>query len=89
MTKAEYENDRRIYKEYLAMKDRHDDMHGVSDAANDIRELDAKWKGVVEGRGLPPDFKSFANIHVHIPAADVFGRTACKVCGVPMLVVPE
>lgn len=32
----------RIYKLYLRMKDEEGDMHGVSDAANDIRVLEAQ-----------------------------------------------
>jgi hypothetical protein len=32
--------------DYLLMKVRHWDWHGVSDAANDLREMDASGKGV-------------------------------------------
>lgn len=50
MTKAEFENDKRIFHEYMEMKTRHGDMHGVSDAAIDLRELEATWKGICIGR---------------------------------------
>jgi hypothetical protein len=33
---------RRILKLYLRVKDQQEDMHGVSDAANDIREFDSR-----------------------------------------------
>ena len=38
MTPAEQ---RKIYVDYLIMKVQQSDWHGVSDAANDIREVDA------------------------------------------------
>ena len=38
MTPAEQ---RKIYVDYLLMKVQQSDWHGVSDAANDIRELEA------------------------------------------------
>ncbi len=38
MTPAEQ---RKIYVDYLIMKVQQSDWHGVSDAANDIRELEA------------------------------------------------
>lgn len=85
MTKSEYENDRRVYKEYLAMKDRHDDMHGVSDAANDIRELDARWKGTVEGRGSPPQLKIALEECRHASQPENPGF--CYKCGVPLIKV--
>ena len=36
--------DREILIQYLLMKVRQEDWHGVSDAANDLREMDAKEK---------------------------------------------
>ena len=36
--------DREILIAYLLMKVRQEDWHGVSDAANDLREMDAKDK---------------------------------------------
>ena len=36
--------DRKIMIDYLLMKVRHWDWHGVSDAANDLREMDAREK---------------------------------------------
>ena len=35
-------NDREILIAYLLMKAKQEDWHGVSDAANDLREMDAK-----------------------------------------------
>ena len=35
-------NDREILIAYLLMKAKREDWHGVSDAANDLREMDAK-----------------------------------------------
>ena len=35
---------REILIQYLLMKVRQEDWHGVSDAANDLREMDAKEK---------------------------------------------
>ena len=37
-------NDREILIAYLLMKAKQEDWHGVSDAANDLREMDAKDK---------------------------------------------
>ena len=34
--------DREILIDYLLMKARQEDWHGVSDAANDLREMDAR-----------------------------------------------
>jgi len=34
--------DREILIDYLMMKARQEDWHGMSDAANDLREMDAK-----------------------------------------------
>jgi len=36
--------DREILIDYLLMKARQEDWHGVSDAANDLREMDAREK---------------------------------------------
>ena len=36
--------DREILIDYLLMKAQHEDWHGVSDAANDLREMDAREK---------------------------------------------
>ena len=36
--------DREILIQYLLMKVRQEDWHGVSDAANDLREMDAREK---------------------------------------------
>ncbi len=36
--------DRDILIQYMLMKVRQEDWHGVSDAANDLREMDAKEK---------------------------------------------
>ena len=36
--------DREILIQYMLMKVRQEDWHGVSDAANDLREMDAKGK---------------------------------------------
>ena len=38
--------DREILIDYLLMKAQQEDWHGVSDAANDLREMDASGKGV-------------------------------------------
>jgi hypothetical protein len=45
MTPEEYEDSRKAYIEYLLMNVRLGDWHGVSDAANDLRVLEAKHKG--------------------------------------------
>jgi len=42
MTLAEYQKNRAAYIEYLLMCVRLGDWHGVSDAANDLRVLEAK-----------------------------------------------
>ena len=49
MTLAEYEKNRAAYVEYLLMCVRIGDWHGVSDAANDLRVLDAKFSVIEEG----------------------------------------
>ena len=36
--------DREILIDYLLMKAQHEDWHSVSDAANDLREMDAREK---------------------------------------------
>ena len=36
--------DREILIQYMLMKVRQEDWHGVSDAANDLREMDAAMK---------------------------------------------
>lgn len=36
--------DHAILVSYLLMKVEHEDWHGVSDAANDLREFEAKYK---------------------------------------------
>lgn len=36
--------DREILIAYLSMKAKQEDWHGVSDAANDLREMDAREK---------------------------------------------
>lgn len=41
MKYADYEQTRRTLIEYLRMKVAVEDWHGVADAANDLRELDA------------------------------------------------
>ena len=46
MSEAEYAARRRQYTEYLQMKVDTEDWHGVADAAMDLRELDALWKGI-------------------------------------------
>lgn len=40
-TKEEYDKRHAIYVSYLKMKQDEEDWHGVSDAANDLRELEA------------------------------------------------
>ena len=49
MTLAEYEKNHTAYTEYLLMCVRIGDWHGVSDAANDLRVLDAKMSVIEEG----------------------------------------
>lgn len=44
-TPSEYEKNRAAYIEYLLMCVRLGDWHGVSDAANDLRVLEAKQEG--------------------------------------------
>lgn len=38
----DYEQKKKIYIEYLLLKVQEEDWHGVSDAANDLRVLEAK-----------------------------------------------
>lgn len=45
MTPIQHKADREILIEYMKMKTRREDWHGVSDAANDLRELDAEARG--------------------------------------------
>lgn len=47
---SEYERHRRILIEYLRMKVEQQDWHGVADAANDLRELDAHYRGTQEAQ---------------------------------------
>jgi hypothetical protein len=49
MTLAEYEKNREAYTAYLLMCVRLGDWHGVSDAANDLRVLEAKQEARQEG----------------------------------------
>ena len=44
----EYETNHDEYTKYLLLCVRLKDWHGVSDAANDLRVLDAKWSVVEE-----------------------------------------
>jgi len=37
---------REVLKSYLRMKTDAEDWHGVSDAANDLREIDAELRGL-------------------------------------------
>lgn len=48
MTQSEYETNRDEYTKYLLLCVRLKDWHGVSDAANDLRVLDAKWSVIEE-----------------------------------------
>ena len=45
ISESEYEKNRAAYVEYLLMCVRLGDWHGVSDAANDLRVLEAKQEG--------------------------------------------
>lgn len=47
---SDYLEQRRILIEYLLMKAKQEDWHGVSDAANDLREMDAEERGKLEKR---------------------------------------
>ena len=49
MTLVEYEINREEYIKYLLLCVRLKDWHGVSDAANDLRVLDAKFSVIEEG----------------------------------------
>lgn len=46
MTEAEYSATHKQYTEYLLMKVRTRDWHGVADAAMDLREIEALWRGL-------------------------------------------
>jgi hypothetical protein len=48
MTEVEYLQAHQEYTDYLLMKVRLKDWHAVSDAANDLRELEARWRGINE-----------------------------------------
>ena len=68
MTIAEYETNRDEYTKYLLLCVRLKDWHGVSDAANDLRVLDAKFSVIEEGYkqtkyalGDLPNFKNPVN----------------------------
>lgn len=50
MTRYIYLHRRKQLIKYLLDKVKQNDFHGVADAAMDIRELDAFWKGQLEGR---------------------------------------
>ena len=41
---AEYRKARQVLIDYLLQKVKEDDWHGVSDAANDIRVMEAKYE---------------------------------------------
>lgn len=45
MTSEKYQEQRTKLIEYMKMKIDQQDWHGVSDAANDLRDLDSEWKG--------------------------------------------
>jgi hypothetical protein len=45
MTEEQFKQTHSEYTAYLLMKVRLKDWHGVSDAANDLRELEAFYKG--------------------------------------------
>lgn len=44
-----YEEHRAVLIEYLKAKVEQADWHGVSDAANDLRELEAEQRGKING----------------------------------------
>ena len=44
MSKEDFEDCKKAYVEYLLMCVRLEDWHGVSDAANDLRVLEARYK---------------------------------------------
>ena len=46
MTQSQYENRRKLLIEYLLDKVAVNDWHGTADAAMDLRELDAYWRGL-------------------------------------------
>lgn len=46
MLEAKYQQIHKQYTEYLLMKVGTQDWHGVADAAMDLRELEAYWKGL-------------------------------------------
>lgn len=46
MSEPEYLARHKQYTEYLLMKVETRDWHGVADAAMDLRELEALWKGL-------------------------------------------
>ena len=39
-------NGRQVYVEYMRLKIDEEDWHGVSDVANDLREVDAELRGL-------------------------------------------
>lgn len=45
MSAEQYASRRKILIDYLRMKIEMQDWHGVADAANDLRELDAEYRG--------------------------------------------
>jgi hypothetical protein len=46
MSETEYQATHKQYTEYLLMKVKTRDWHGVADAAMDLRELEAFWRGL-------------------------------------------
>ena len=49
MSQDDFEDAKRAYIEYLLLNVRLEDWHGVSDAANDLRVLEAGQKKIPEG----------------------------------------
>ena len=45
-----YRQHHQVLREYLKMKAEQRDWHGVSDAANDLRELEAQQRGKTQTR---------------------------------------
>jgi hypothetical protein len=67
---TQYEIDRDILIAYMMMKVRHKDYHGVSDAANDLRVLDAEYINENAPSGIESDEASKSRCVPHQEIGD-------------------
>lgn len=74
-----YVEQRATYIAYLQMKVAEADWHAVSDAANDLRELEAEWKTFNKANSNVQT-ASAPSIHVHQPPIEGAGQAIKDFC---------